>query len=247
MSLIRPLAKDRNTRVFRGYLAEEYDGIGQWILVTLSRGSTSGAMRAKLGAGDFNTGAHYPVGTPVALFFNHGLAHILDLGTRGLDRLATGTQVPIRVDLNLLFGTDTNDPDNHPFTTFTNPWTMNDGDESTGNGHTSGIASALETAYLRIDLGASYEVRAVAYYSHRGGADGVPYILQLDTGGGYTTVPMSAWINNNNDGVADGNWRTANLNTPTTGRYWRFGWTYGPGYFPEAYRETVKLVGYQYQ
>lgn len=67
---------------FRGYLAEDYDGIGQYILVALSKSSTSSAYKAKIAAGDFGTAQVIPSGTPVVLFSNHGLLEILSMGVK---------------------------------------------------------------------------------------------------------------------------------------------------------------------
>src|SRR5207342_1502264 len=42
-------------------------GIGQYISVTLSKGSTSTALKARIASGDFNGGRTFPVGTPVVV------------------------------------------------------------------------------------------------------------------------------------------------------------------------------------
>lgn len=65
--------------VNRGYLAEEYDGISQFVLVALSRTSTSAAYRAKVATGDFGTGKRFPVGTPVAIRSYRGGLEVLSL------------------------------------------------------------------------------------------------------------------------------------------------------------------------
>lgn len=67
-------------RVFRGRLAEEYDGIGQYVLVTLSGSSVSSAYKARVASGDFGTDVQFPRGTPVSVFSNHGQLEILSLG-----------------------------------------------------------------------------------------------------------------------------------------------------------------------
>jgi hypothetical protein len=68
--------------MIRGYLAEPYDGIGQYIMVGLSRGSTSVAYKARVASGDFNSGRTFPVGTPIHLTMYRGSleAH---LGSKG--------------------------------------------------------------------------------------------------------------------------------------------------------------------
>ena len=77
-ALRRPLVLPR--RLFRAYLAEEYDGIGQYVLVTLARSSTVAAIKARVAAGDFGGGRKFPAGTPVVIHSNRGLLEILSLG-----------------------------------------------------------------------------------------------------------------------------------------------------------------------
>ena len=43
-------------RIQAGYLAEDYDGIGQYVLINTSLGSVATSYRARLAAGDFGTG-----------------------------------------------------------------------------------------------------------------------------------------------------------------------------------------------
>lgn len=78
---ILPIIRGKNFRLFRAYTAEPYDGIGQYILVTLTRSSISAALRARIATGDFNTGAHYPAGTPIVVFSDHGQLEVLSFGT----------------------------------------------------------------------------------------------------------------------------------------------------------------------
>jgi hypothetical protein len=67
-------------RIYRAHLAEDYDGIGQWVLVFLSNGSTSTAYKARVSSGDFATGQVIPEKTPVSVFVYHGQVEILSLG-----------------------------------------------------------------------------------------------------------------------------------------------------------------------
>lgn len=69
---VRKRAHDRNVRVFRAYLAEEYDGIGQYVLVTLARSSSSASFRTRVAAGDIASEKHYPKGSPVIAFSKRG-------------------------------------------------------------------------------------------------------------------------------------------------------------------------------
>jgi hypothetical protein len=84
--LIRPkrLVREQQPprKVFPARLAEDYDGIGQYVLVNLAGASVGSAYRARLAAGDFGTGQIIPVGTPVTVFSNHGLMEILSLGAK---------------------------------------------------------------------------------------------------------------------------------------------------------------------
>lgn len=69
-------------RVFRGKLAEDYDGIGQYILVSLASSSVGGAYKARIASADFGTGQSMPRGTPVAIFSNRGQLEILSMGSK---------------------------------------------------------------------------------------------------------------------------------------------------------------------
>lgn len=69
-------------QVFRAKLAEDYDGIGQYVLVSLAGSAVGGAFKARLASGDFGTGQTIPVGTPISVFFNRGQLEILSLGAK---------------------------------------------------------------------------------------------------------------------------------------------------------------------
>lgn len=78
---VKELSKEANRqRVHRGYLAEDYDGIGQYIMVILARSSTSGALRARVASADFGTGKLIPRGSPVSVFIAHGKIEIMSMG-----------------------------------------------------------------------------------------------------------------------------------------------------------------------
>lgn len=71
----------RASRVHRGFLAEDYDGVGQYVLVSLSKASTAVAKLARVASGDFGGGRTFPSGTPVTVFSNHGRLEV-GLGNR---------------------------------------------------------------------------------------------------------------------------------------------------------------------
>lgn len=73
---------DNPRKVFRGSLAEDYDGIGQYVSVALAGSSVGSAYRARLASGDFGTGQIIPKGTPVSVFSNRGQLEILSLGAK---------------------------------------------------------------------------------------------------------------------------------------------------------------------
>lgn len=82
-SRLAVISKEANRyRVHRAYLAEDYDGIGQYILITLSGGSTSGALKARIASADFGTGQVIPNKTPVSVFINHGRIEIMSMGSK---------------------------------------------------------------------------------------------------------------------------------------------------------------------
>lgn len=59
-------------RMFPGRLAEAYDGVGQYVAVILSHGSTAVAYKARVAAGDFGGGRTFPAGTPIHLVSYRG-------------------------------------------------------------------------------------------------------------------------------------------------------------------------------
>lgn len=69
-------------RILRGRLAERYDGIGQYVLVSIAGSSTSSALKARIAAGDFGGRREFPRGTPVTLTVSHGYLEVF-LGNRG--------------------------------------------------------------------------------------------------------------------------------------------------------------------
>lgn len=82
--LIERISKDANRpRVHRGRLAEDYDGIGQYVMVMLSEGSSSVAYRAKLAIGDFGTGEKIPAGVIVTVTSYRGQLEVISLGAKG--------------------------------------------------------------------------------------------------------------------------------------------------------------------
>lgn len=80
---IRELSKVENRpRAQHGRLAENYDGIGQYILVSLSLGSSSASYRARIASADFGTGQMIPIGTPVTVVSYRGKLEILSMGAK---------------------------------------------------------------------------------------------------------------------------------------------------------------------
>ena len=69
-------------RMFRGVLAEDYDGIGQYVLVALAGSSVGSAYRARIATADFGTGQIIPRGSPVSMFCNRGMIEIMSLGMK---------------------------------------------------------------------------------------------------------------------------------------------------------------------
>ena len=69
-------------QTYYGRLAEDYDGIGQYVLVSLSRISVGAAYKARVASGDFGTGQVIPIGTPVTIFSYRGQLEILSLGAK---------------------------------------------------------------------------------------------------------------------------------------------------------------------
>lgn len=72
----------RSRQTYFAKLAEDYDGIGQYVLVALSSSSVGAAYKARIASGDFGTGQVIPAGTPVTVFSYRGLLEILSLGAK---------------------------------------------------------------------------------------------------------------------------------------------------------------------
>lgn len=80
---IRKISREENrARVHRAYLAEDYDGIGQFVLTALARSSTSSGLRTRVASGDFGTGQVIPVGTPVTVISIRGQLEIISMGVK---------------------------------------------------------------------------------------------------------------------------------------------------------------------
>ncbi len=80
---VKELSRQENRpRTFRARLAEDYDGIGQFVLVRLSGGSTAGAFKAHVAAADFGTNQIIPVGTIITVMSVRGRVEIISLGAK---------------------------------------------------------------------------------------------------------------------------------------------------------------------
>lgn len=62
--------------MYKAKLAEDYDGIGQYVLVSLSGTSTGAAYKARVAAGDFGGSRVFPIGTPVVVHSFRGLLEV---------------------------------------------------------------------------------------------------------------------------------------------------------------------------
>jgi len=81
--LVREATQEANPRrVFRAFLAEDYDGIGQYILITLAPSSTAAGYKVRIASGDFNTGQSMPRGTPVSVFSYRGNMEVISMGAK---------------------------------------------------------------------------------------------------------------------------------------------------------------------
>lgn len=79
---IASVAADKNAvPVYHGTLADDYDGLHEFVYVALSRGSASAAL-ARVAAGATGAGQATPAGTPVSVVSINGHLEVLSLGTR---------------------------------------------------------------------------------------------------------------------------------------------------------------------
>lgn len=69
---------------YRARLAEDYNGITQFVAVTLSGSSVGAAYNAKVAAGDFGNLKFFPKGTPVVVASHRGKLEVLTLGGLGI-------------------------------------------------------------------------------------------------------------------------------------------------------------------
>lgn len=80
---IKNLSKEENrSRVSRARLAEDYDGIGQYVLINLAKSSTSSAYKARIASGDYGTGQTMPAGTEVSIISYRGHLEIISMGAK---------------------------------------------------------------------------------------------------------------------------------------------------------------------
>lgn len=74
------IAKEKGRKpqgIYRGRLAEPYDGIGQYVSVALAGSSVGSAYKARVAAGDFGGGRTFPKGTPVTVFSFRGNLEVM--------------------------------------------------------------------------------------------------------------------------------------------------------------------------
>lgn len=62
--------------MYRAYLGEDYDGIGQYVLVSLSRASMGSGYKARVASGDFGGRRTFPTGTPVLVRSDRGTVEV---------------------------------------------------------------------------------------------------------------------------------------------------------------------------
>jgi len=77
--MVRDVAQNAAPReIKRAYLAEDYDGVGQYVLVSLSLGSSSSAL-ARVTV----PGYKFPIetGCPISVTMNNGSIEVVSLGT----------------------------------------------------------------------------------------------------------------------------------------------------------------------
>lgn len=75
-------ATQRPAMLARGRLAEDYDGIGQYVMVSLSNAAAGSAFKARIAAGDYGTDQVVPAGTPVSMFIYRGQIEIMSMGVK---------------------------------------------------------------------------------------------------------------------------------------------------------------------
>lgn len=81
--LVKEASKEANRdHVFYAYLAEDYDGIGQMIRISMARSSTSVGFMAHIASGDFGTGQRIPSGTKVSVLSRRGRIEVLSMGAK---------------------------------------------------------------------------------------------------------------------------------------------------------------------
>lgn len=79
---ISQVAADKNpVKVYQGTLAEDYDGIAEYVNVALSRSSTSAAY-ARIPIGATGSGQAAPAGSPVSVISQNGHVEVVSLGSR---------------------------------------------------------------------------------------------------------------------------------------------------------------------
>jgi len=87
-------------RIYKAYLAEDYDGISQYVLTKLTHGGVSSALKLRVAAGDHSGHTPAPVGTPVKITSINGTTEVL-IGQQGrpLQRFIQGAYSGQKVGL----------------------------------------------------------------------------------------------------------------------------------------------------
>lgn len=97
---------DKPRVLFHGKLLEDYDGIGQWVSVTIAGSSIAAAYKAKLASGDFGSGRPFPAGTPVLVASLRGQLEVISLGGGFGNANPSPSSVHVCEDVSARFAVD---------------------------------------------------------------------------------------------------------------------------------------------
>lgn len=92
----------------RGKLAEDYDGIGQYVMVSLAGASAGSAFKSRIAAGDFGGNRTFPAGTLVRVFSFRGQLETFLGNLKGCIENFNRTETPVPLNLG---GASTETPD----------------------------------------------------------------------------------------------------------------------------------------
>lgn len=130
--------------MYRAYLGEDYDGMGQYVLVALSRSAMGSGYKARIASGDFGGRRTFPAGTPVVVRSDRGTLEVF-LGNKP----NCGITDTFNRDIA---ATPTSTTNSWGTSDSTLPWIVQNSLDLTADGYVNGEEGVLTTSTVAVDV-----------------------------------------------------------------------------------------------